>query len=61
MKTKPVAKFLKVKCSCSNEQIIFEHAKSVVKCLVCNDVLAYPTGGKVRIDEKKVKILEKLS
>ncbi|MEM4137813.1 MAG: hypothetical protein QXV64_00230 [Candidatus Anstonellaceae archaeon] len=51
--------FLKVKCVCSNEQIIFEHAKSVVKCLVCNETIAYPTGGKIKLDQR-MKVLERL-
>lgn len=42
--------FLKVKCKkCKNEQIIFERPSSVVKCLVCSEVLAEPTGGKGNI------------
>ncbi len=42
-----VSKFLRVKCEkCKNEQVIFERAASVVKCLVCGEVLAKPTGGK---------------
>ncbi|MFN3909747.1 MAG: 30S ribosomal protein S27e [Candidatus Anstonellaceae archaeon] len=61
MEEKRKACFLKIKCICSNEQIIFEHAKTPVKCLVCNEIIAYPTGGKVKIDEKKAKCLEKFS
>ncbi len=45
--TKKTSKFLKVKCkSCQNEQIIFSHAKTVVKCQICGEVLAEPAGGK---------------
>jgi small subunit ribosomal protein S27e len=45
-----VSKFLRVKCEkCKNEQVIFERAASVVKCLVCGEVLAKPTGGKAVI------------
>jgi len=44
------SKFIRVKCKkCKNEQVIFEKPASVVKCLVCGDVLAEPTGGKGRI------------
>ena len=47
------SKFVKVKCEkCKNEQMVFERAASVVKCLVCGEVLAEPTGGKVRINVK---------
>lgn len=40
------SKFLKIKCGdCSNEQIVFARAASVVSCLVCGATLATPTGG----------------
>ncbi len=55
MKTK--SKFLKVKCKkCNNEQIIFNKASSVVKCLVCGEVLAVPTGGKANIKTSIVEV-----
>jgi small subunit ribosomal protein S27e len=39
--------FLKVKCEkCKNQQVIFEKPAIEVKCLVCNEVLAKPTGGR---------------
>lgn len=39
--------FLKVKCEkCNNEQKIFSKASTDVKCLVCGEVLAKPSGGK---------------
>jgi small subunit ribosomal protein S27e len=42
----PKSRFLKVKCKkCRNEQIVFNKAATVVKCLVCGSVLAEPTGG----------------
>ena len=48
-----MAGFLKVKCEkCKNEQVIFENAASNVRCLVCGEVLAEPTGGKARIKGK---------
>ncbi len=37
--------FVKVKCKCKNEQIVFSKASSEVKCLVCGEVLVKPTGG----------------
>ncbi|MEM5782506.1 MAG: 30S ribosomal protein S27e [Candidatus Aenigmatarchaeota archaeon] len=53
---KPESKFLKVVCSkCKNEQIIFNKATSLVKCLVCGAELAEPTGGKAKI---KAKVLQ---
>lgn len=55
----PASKFIKVRCkSCKNEQIIFNKASSIVRCLVCGKVLAKPTGGKCAI---KAQILEVLS
>lgn len=48
--------FLKVKCSkCKNEQVIFDKASSIVRCLVCNEILAIPRGGKAEI---KARVLE---
>jgi small subunit ribosomal protein S27e len=45
-----VSKFLKVKCKkCKNEQVIYEKPASVVKCLVCGEILAEPRGGKADI------------
>lgn len=54
-----VSKFIKVRCpKCKNEQIIFGKTSSVVKCLVCEKVIAEPTGGKSMI---KARILEVLN
>jgi len=48
METK--SKFLKVKCKkCRNEQIIFNKPATEIKCLVCDTVLAKPTGGLAEI------------
>lgn len=44
------SRFLKVKCNkCRNEQIIFSRCATVIKCLVCEAVLAEPTGGRANI------------
>jgi small subunit ribosomal protein S27e len=49
------SKFLKVKCEkCKNEQVIFEKASTEVKCLVCGETLAEPTGGKAKIKSKSI-------
>jgi len=54
----PDSKFIKVKCNqCKNEQIIFGKIASNVNCLVCNSVLAEPTGGKSRIKAKVLEVL----
>jgi len=43
-------RFLRVRCNdCGNEQMIYSHASSVVKCLVCSKTLAVPCGGKAKI------------
>lgn len=45
-----VSKFFHVKCEkCKNEQVVFEKSASIVKCLVCGEVLVKPTGGKAVI------------
>jgi len=46
----PKTKFVKVECKgCGNTQVIFDHATTKVKCLVCDAVLAEPSGGKADI------------
>jgi small subunit ribosomal protein S27e len=54
-----VGTFIKVKCEkCKNEQIIFEKSATTVKCLVCNEVLAEPTGGKALIKAKVLSVVK---
>ena len=56
---KPDSKFLRVKCKkCKNEQVIFNKASTVVKCLVCGEVLAEPSGGKANINTKVLHAVE---
>lgn len=56
----PKSKFLKVKCAkCRNEQILFSHAATVVKCLVCEKVLAEPRGGMADIKTNAIEVLDK--
>jgi small subunit ribosomal protein S27e len=53
------SKFIKVRCEkCKNEQIIFNKAATIVKCLVCGEILAEP---KASIAKIKAGILEVLS
>ncbi|MEM4347858.1 MAG: 30S ribosomal protein S27e [Candidatus Altiarchaeota archaeon] len=53
------SKFLRVKCDdCGNEQVIFNHAKTIVKCLVCDKVLAIPKGGLAEINSKVIEIFD---
>jgi small subunit ribosomal protein S27e len=51
--------FVRVKCEkCKNEQVIFARASTSVKCLVCSEVLAEPTGGQASIKAKVVQVME---
>lgn len=48
--------FILVRCKkCGNEQVIFNKASIKVKCLVCGNILAEPTGGKAKINGEIVK------
>jgi len=48
----PRSRFVKVKClDCENEQIIFAHAATEVKCLKCDKVLARPSGGRAKLED----------
>lgn len=54
---KPNSRFLKIECDkCKNEQIIFDRASTVVKCLVCENILAEPSGGVARLKVKVDKV-----
>jgi len=52
------SKFIKVRCNCKNEQIIFGKASSPVKCLVCGKEISEPTGGKANIKARVLEVLE---
>jgi small subunit ribosomal protein S27e len=55
----PKSKFVRVKCNkCKNEQIIFGKAANEIRCLVCNTIIASPTGGKTKIKAKVLELLE---
>ena len=54
----PRSRFLRVQCpKCGNEQIVFDRASTVVRCHICQAILAKPTGGKAEIYGKIVKDL----
>ncbi|MFH0889868.1 MAG: 30S ribosomal protein S27e [Candidatus Aenigmatarchaeota archaeon] len=56
--TKQKSMFLRVKCGkCNNEQAVFSRASMKVKCLVCGEILAEPSGGEAKL---KTQILEVL-
>ena len=51
-------KFIRVRCNkCKNEQNIYSAVTHKVVCLVCEEVLAEPTGGKSRIHAKELEVL----
>jgi small subunit ribosomal protein S27e len=53
------SKFVKLRCpKCKNEQIIFGKTSSIVNCLVCEKLLAEPTGGKSRVKSRILEVLE---
>jgi len=55
----PESKFIKIRCSkCKNEQIIFGKASTIIKCLVCSEILVEPTGGKGKIKTQILEVLE---
>ncbi len=54
-----MTKFLKIRCNkCKNEQITFGKAANQVNCLVCDEVLAAPTGGKTKVHARVLEVLE---
>ncbi len=55
----PRSHFVKVRCpKCGNEMVIFDRASTVVKCPVCGEVVAEPTGGKARIKGEIIGVLD---
>ena len=61
MKTKrePESKFIKLRCpKCKNEQIVFGKSSTTVKCLVCDKVIAEPSGGKAKIKARVLEVLQ---
>lgn len=55
---KPRSLFIKVRCKkCNNEQVIFDRCSMIIKCKVCDEKLAEPTGGKAKINGDIVQVL----
>lgn len=55
----PTSKFIKIRCpKCKNEQIMFGKLSTIVKCLVCDKILAKPTGGKAKVKAQILEVLE---
>ncbi|MEM4189787.1 MAG: 30S ribosomal protein S27e [Candidatus Caldarchaeum sp.] len=56
---RPRSRFIQVICNeCGNKQIVFDSAKTEVKCNVCGAFLCKPSGGKAIILAKKERVLE---
>ena len=46
----PKSKFPKIKCSqCEEEQIVYSHTSTVIKCNSCGNTIAEPTGSIAKI------------
>jgi len=52
------SKFLRVKCECGEEKVVFNKASRVIKCQKCEKTLVKPTGGKAIITSKVLETLE---
>lgn len=53
------SKYIRIRCmKCRNEQVVFGKPASKVKCLVCEKVLVYPTGGKGMVKASILEVLE---
>ncbi len=60
MVQQPESRFIRIKClECENEQVIFSHASTEIKCMKCQKILARPTGGRARLDPnaREIEIL----
>ena len=56
---KPRSKFLIVKClECGNEQTVFSNATTIVKCNICDGILAEPTSGRAVIQGEIINVFE---
>ena len=54
-----MTKFLKLRCNkCKNEQITFSKSASIIACLVCNETLAKPTGGRTQVEAQVLEVLD---
>ena len=55
-----VGSFVKVKCrKCNNEQNLFSKVSTEVKCLVCGEIIAKPSGGSC--DFTKCDVLDRMT
>lgn len=49
--------YIRVRCKCGKEQVVFSHLTSVLKCSECKEPLAHPSGGKAIIHGEVVEEL----
>jgi small subunit ribosomal protein S27e len=57
--SEPQGKFIRIRCGkCKNEQVIFTKAATKVDCLMCQEPLAKPSGGKVKLIAQALEQLE---
>ncbi|MBU0591666.1 30S ribosomal protein S27e [Candidatus Micrarchaeota archaeon] len=52
-----MSNYIKVKCKCGEEKIIFSHSTSVVKCSKCSEPIVHPSGGKAIVHAEEVEDL----
>ena len=53
------SKFIKIRCKkCKNEQIIFEKASTKINCNGCKEIIATPTGGKIKINANVLELID---
>ncbi|MBN2094764.1 MAG: 30S ribosomal protein S27e [Candidatus Aenigmarchaeota archaeon] len=52
------SKFLRVRCECGTERVVFNKATRLIKCEKCGKNLLKPTGGKSIVVSKVLETLE---
>ena len=46
----PASRFQKIKCSeCEEEQVVYSHTSTVIKCNSCGNTIAEPTGSRAKL------------
>ena len=54
----PRGKFVKIRCICKNEQIVFGKTATEIRCLVCGELLGTPSGGKTKFVARPLEVLK---
>jgi small subunit ribosomal protein S27e len=52
------SKFLKVKCECGEERVVFNKSAHKLVCKKCEKTLLKPTGGKSIVTSKVMETME---